>query len=209
MLNGLWFGMIVVSFICALATGQIQALSLAAANGADKAIRLLISMAGVMCLWSGMMKIAERSGLTQVIARVLSPVLCRLMPDYAKDSPAMRAVCANVTANILGLGNAATPLGVLAMRELQKENKHPEAPNHSMILFVILNTASIQLIPTTMAALRQAAGSTEPYAILPHIWLSSAGALLVGLTAARLFSCCHHRKTIKARRTGGVRLWNT
>ena len=183
MLNGLWFGMIVISFICALATGQIQALSLAAANGADKAIRLLISMAGVMCLWSGMMKIAERSGLTQVIARVLSPVLCRLMPDYAKDSPAMWAVCANVTANIL--------------------------PNHSMILFVILNTASIQLIPTTMAALRQAAGSTEPYAILPHIWLSSAGALLVGLTAARLFSCCHHRKTIKARRTGGVRLWNT
>lgn len=207
MLNKLWFGMIVVSFLCALATGRIEALSTAAAAGADKAIQLLLSMAGVMCLWSGMMKIAEQSGLTRYLARLLSPVLCRLMPDYAKESKAMQAVCANVTANIFGLGNAATPLGILAMKEMQKGQRSLQAPNRSMTMFVVLNTASVQLIPTTIAALRQAAGSTAPYAILVPVWLSSIGALAVGL----LMVGCLTAKTAKTAGTRGkrgVRLWN-
>ena len=208
MLNVLWFGMIIVSFLCSLLTGRIEALSSAAAAGADKAIQLLIAMAGVMCLWSGMMRIAQQSGLTKIIARVLSPVLCRLMPDYDRDSKAMQAVCANVTANILGLGNAATPLGILAMKEMQKENLHPAQPNRSMILFVILNTASVQIIPSTIAALRQAAGSTQPYAILMPVWLSSFGALAVGVTAAMCLSRRSGKQRAIGHKTGGRLLRN-
>ncbi len=207
MLNGLWAGMIVVSFICAAVTGHMEGVSMAAAEGADKAIRLLLSMAGVMCLWSGMMNITEKSGLAKLISKCLSPILGRLMPDYKKGSRAMQAVCANVTANLLGLGNAATPLGILAMKEMQKSNRLKTQPNHSMIVFVILNTASVQLIPATIAAMRQAAGSQIPYAVLPYIWISSAGALMVGIIMAKLLSFCLPQPSV-SRRKGGMRLRN-
>ncbi|MGN0471044.1 MAG: nucleoside recognition domain-containing protein [Acutalibacteraceae bacterium] len=188
MLNYIWAGMIIVSFICALSTGRMEELSKAAINGADKAVSLIISMAGVMCLWTGIMKIADRGGLTGIIAKILSPVLSRLMPDYEKDSAAMRAVSANITANILGLGNAATPFGLIAMKEMQKENRLKTQPNNSMVMFVVMNTASIQLIPTTIAALRQAAGSNQPYDILPYIWIVSFLSLAVGIILAKLIS---------------------
>ncbi|MDD6488585.1 MAG: nucleoside recognition domain-containing protein [Clostridia bacterium] len=188
MLNYIWGGMIVVSFICALITGRMEELSQAAINGADKAVSLIISMAGVMCLWTGIMKIADKGGLTAIIAKILSPVLSRLMPDYKKDSAAMRAVSANITANILGLGNAATPFGLIAMKEMQKENRLKTKPNNSMVMFVVMNTASIQLIPTTIAALRQAAGSKQPYDILPYIWIVSFLSLAVGIILAKVFS---------------------
>lgn len=199
MLNKMWFGMVVAAFLCAVMTGHIEELSSAAATGADKSIQLLLSMAGVMCLWSGMMKIAEQSGLTRGMAQVLSPLLCRLMPDYAKESRAMQAVCANVTANIFGLGNAATPLGILAMKEMQKENRSLRTPNRSMTMFVVLNTASVQLMPTTIAALRQAAGSETPYAILVPVWLSSIGALTVGIL---LVTCLTSRMGVVRTKTG-------
>ena len=188
MLNYLWAGMIIVSFICALSTGRMEELSKAAINGADKAVSLIISMAGVMCLWTGIMKIADRGGLTAIIAKILSPVLARLMPDYEKDSAAMRAVSANITANILGLGNAATPFGLIAMKEMQKGNRLKTQPNNSMVMFVVMNTASIQLIPTTIAALRQSAGSSQPYDILPYIWIVSFLSLAVGIILAKVFS---------------------
>lgn len=188
MLNYIWAGMIVVSFICALITGRMEELSKAAISGADKAVSLIISMAGVMCLWTGIMKIADRGGLTAIIAKILSPVLSRLMPDYEKDSPAIRAVSANITANILGLGNAATPFGLIAMKEMQKENRLKTQPNNSMVMFVVMNTASIQLIPTTIAALRQASGSSQPYDILPYIWIVSFLSLVVGIILAKVFS---------------------
>lgn len=188
MLNYLWIAMIVLSVVCSAVSGRMDALSAAAAEGADQAVRLLMSMAGVMCLWSGVMKIAENSGLSAFGAKLLSPVLSKLMPDYHKDSKAMQAVCANVTANVLGLGNAATPLGILAMKEMQKANPLKTEPNHSMIVFVVLNTASVQLIPATVAALRQACGSSTPYDILAPVWVSSAAALTVGLLMTRLLS---------------------
>lgn len=188
MLNYIWAGMIIVSFICALSTGRMEELSKAAINGADKAVSLIISMAGVMCLWTGIMKIADRGGLTAIIAKILSPVLARLMPDYEKDSAAMRSVSANITANILGLGNAATPFGLIAMKEMQKGNRLKIQPNNSMVMFVVMNTASIQLIPTTIAALRQSAGSSQPYDILPYIWIVSFLSLAVGIILAKVFS---------------------
>ena len=188
MLNTLWFGMLAASVVCALATGRIEALSAAAAQGADKAITLLLSMAGVMCLWTGLLKIAERSGVTGFMARLLSPVLCFLMPDYPRDSEAMKAASANVTANILGLGNAATPLGIRAMQEMQKHNRLGTKPNNSMVMFVVINTASVQLIPATLAAIRQSCGSSSPFSVLPAIWITSALTLLTGITLAKVFS---------------------
>lgn len=188
MLNIIWLCMVILSVICSIVTGRTGELSNSVGNGADKAIQLIISMAGVMCLWSGIMKIAERSGLTGLIAKLLSPVLGRLMPEYKNNSAAMNAVSANVTANILGLGNAATPLGIIAMKEMQKSNTLRSEPNDSMIMFVLINTASIQIIPATTAALRQAAGSAQPYSILPYVWIASGIALCVGMISAKIFS---------------------
>lgn len=186
MLGYIWALMILVSICCSVITGRTEALAAAIGDSADQAIKLLITMAGTMCLWTGMMKIADKSGVTAAAARLLSPLLGRLMPDYAPDSSAMQAVCANVTANIFGLGNAATPLGIKTMQELQKENRLGSQPNRSMIMFVVLNTASVQLIPVTAAALRKAAGSSNPYSILPAVWLTSAAALTAGIVTARL-----------------------
>ena len=115
-------------------------------------------------------------------------LVSRLMPEYKKDSAAMRAVSANVTANFFGLGNAATPLGIAAMKEMQKTNRLGSAPNNSMVMFVVINTASVQLIPTTIAALRQASGSLQPYAIVPYVWVASLMALLSGLIIAGVLS---------------------
>ncbi len=188
MINAIWSGMILLSFICAALSGRMEQLSLSAAEGADKAVKLLVSMTGSMCLWCGLMKIADKSGASGILSKLFSPVLARLMPDIKKDSAAMRAVSANITANFLGLGNAATPLGIIAMKELQKINPLSDEPSASMVIFVVINTASVQLIPATIAALRQAAGSVSPYSILPFVWLSSALALAGGLLAARLLS---------------------
>ena len=165
----------------------MENLSKSILDGADSSIRLVISMAGVMCLWTGIMKIADRSGMTEKISKAMSPLLSKIMPEYSPDSPAMKAVSANITANILGLGNAATPFGIAAMREMQKTNKLGSLPNNSMIMFVVINTASLQLIPTTVAALRQAAGSTAPYEVLPHIWVTSVLTLVSGIVLAKIF----------------------
>ena len=188
MLNYIWFGMLILSMICSGVTGRLGELSSAAANGADKAVKLIISMAGVMCLWTGLLKIAEKSGITGVMSRLLSPVLSFLMPEYSRDSEAMKAVSANVSANILGLGNAATPLGIKAMKEMHRHSSLKSAPNNSMVMFVVINTASVQLVPSTIAALRQAAGSTRPFEVMPYIWMTSGLTLLVGITLAKLFS---------------------
>ena len=187
MISYIWFLMVIISFICALFTGKMESLSKSILDGADSAVRLIISMAGVMCLWTGIMKIADRSGMTEKISKAMSPLLSKIMPEYSPDSPAMKAVSANITANILGLGNAATPFGIAAMREMQKTNKLGSLPNNSMIMFVVINTASIQIIPTTVAALRQAAGSAEPYSILLHIWFTSLFTLVFGIVTAKIF----------------------
>lgn len=188
MLNYIWFGMIVISVICAVLTGRTEDLSKAAVGGADKAIQLIISMAGVMCLWTGILKIAEKSGITNAIARLLTPVLSLIMPEYKNDPDVMGAVSANVTANILGLGNAATPLGLKAMQRMQRYNTLNTSPNNSMVMFVVINTASLQIIPSTIGALRQAAGSQQPFSVLPYIWVTSVLTLITGVMLAKIFS---------------------
>lgn len=164
--------------------GRMDAVSNAALQGGISAVNLAMTLAGGLCLWGGVMRIAEASGLTERIARMLRPVTALLFGRLSGE--AMSAISMNMVANLLGLGNAATPLGLAAMRELQKENPAPEVASRKMVLFVVLNTASIQLIPTTVALLRGQAGARQPFDILPAVWITSAASVAVGVTLAKL-----------------------
>ncbi len=186
MLNKVWAAMIAVSVLCACATGRMQQLSEAVLAGAGNAVQLILGMMGMMCAWTGLMKIADAGGLTAILSHVLGPVLRRLFPAYPPESPAAKAICMNITANLLGLGNAATPMGLAAMKEMAAQNHGSKVAINSMVMFVVLNTASLQLIPTFMGTLRAQYGSTTPFDILPAVWVVSAIALAAGLLAAKL-----------------------
>lgn len=180
----IWTGMVVVSVVCGLMLGNGPAVAAAAVEGAAAAIELCLTMAGVLCLWMGVMEIMKRSGLADKLSKLLRPVLCRLYPDFKKDRETMDAVSANVSANLLGLGNAATPLGIQAARRMAK--KTPGVASDSLCMLVVCNTASIQLIPTTVASVRLAAGCAAPFDILPAVWLASAVSVTVGVLAAKI-----------------------
>lgn len=164
----------------------MAALSAAALQGCGDAVQLVISLAGMLCLWCGVMNIAAKAGLTEALARLFRPLTRRLFPALDPAGDAMQAICMNLSANLLGLGNAATPFGLAAMHALQKQNPAPDTATDEMLLFVVLNTASLQLLPTTCAALRQQAGSAAPMEILPAVWLTSLGTISVGLLLAWL-----------------------
>ena len=176
--------MVVISLVCGLATGNLSQVSQAAAEGAQSAVTLCISMAGMLCLWNGVLEVMNRSGLTQKLRVLLLPVLRRLYPDFRGDGAVLDAVSANVCANLLGLGNAATPFGIRAAKGMAE--RYRGRAGDGLCLLVVCNTASIQLLPTTVAAIRSAAGCASPFDILPAVWLSSALALGAGLAAAKL-----------------------
>lgn len=178
--------LLIFSFVTAAFTGRMEELSSAALSGCGEAVTLAISLTGMLCLWSGLMEIARRCRLTEKLAVLFRPVTRLLFPTVRQGSAAMSAICMNLSANLLGLGNAATPLGLAAMRELQKENPDPATASTPMVTFVVLNTASLQLVPTTCAVLRQQAGSAAPMEILPAVWLTGAAALAAALLAERL-----------------------
>ena len=182
----IWAVMIGVSVVCGLATGRMDAVAAGAMEGAAAAVELCLSMLGTLCLWSGVMEIMSRAGLSAKLSRLLRPVLRRLYPDFAGDRGVMDTVAANVSANLLGLGNAATPLGMEAARRMAART--PGVASDSLCLLVVCNTASIQLIPTTVAAVRSAAGCETPFDILPAVWFASIIALAAGLTAAKLLA---------------------
>ena len=182
----IWAAMVAVSVVCALCTGRIDAVASGALEGAAAAVELCLSMMGVMCLWMGVMEIMRRAGLSEKLARLLRPVLRWLYPDFAGDKAVMDNVAANVSANLLGLGNAATPLGMEAARLMSKRS--PGVASDSLCVLVVCNTASIQLIPTTVASVRAAAGCATPFDILPAVWFASAISLTVGITAAKLMA---------------------
>jgi len=187
MLNWIWVGMLTLGCAAALYTGKgIEELTTAAFAGADAAITLTMGLVGALMLWSGVMKLAEKSGLTQALAKLLSPILMRILPGLKADSPAMSAVVMNVSANLLGLGNAATPFGLKAMQELNKINPRPGEASDEMITFLILNTASVTLIPTLVISLRLQAGSSAPGEVILPSLLASCGGLLFGLLLHKL-----------------------
>ncbi|WP_295580358.1 spore maturation protein A [uncultured Oscillibacter sp.] len=187
-----WTGMVVLSLGFGLATGNLDAVAEAALSGADSAIQLSLSMAGVLCLWSGVMEIMNACGLSGGLARAFRPILRRLLPQACKDPETLAAVSANVSANLLGLGNAATPLGIRAARRMAKDCSG--VASDELCLLVVLNTASIQLLPATIASVRSAAGCRTPFDILPAVWLSSVLSVTVGLSVAWLLSRLERRR---------------
>ena len=182
----IWSGMVVLSLLCGLATGRGPAVAAAAMEGAAAGVELCLSMAGVLCLWMGVVEVMKRSGLSEKLSRLLRPLLRRLYPDFARDREVMDAIAANVSANLLGLGNAATPLGLEAARRMSRRT--PGVAGDSLCMLVVCNTASIQLIPTTVAAVRMAAGCQTPFDILPAVWVTSALSVLTGIGAAKLLA---------------------
>ncbi|MCC8063732.1 MAG: spore maturation protein A [Clostridiales bacterium] len=188
----LWTAMIAVSLLCGGATGSLGAVSAAAAEGAQAAVELCLSMAGMLCLWMGVMEVMRRCGMLEELQRLLRPVLGRIFPEVREDRETMALISANVSANLLGLGNAATPLGIQAAQRMARSS--PGVASDSLCLFVVCNTASIQLIPTTIAAVRSAAGCETPFDILPCVWLTSLAALWAGIGAAKLCRWMGRRK---------------
>ena len=182
----IWTVMVGAAVVCGLLTGNGEAVAAAALNGASAGVELCLSMAGVMCLWMGVMEIMRRSGLAAGLSRLLRPLLRRLYPDFAQNGEVMDAVSANVSANLLGLGNAATPLGLEAARLMSA--KTPGVASDALCMLVVCNTASLELIPTTVAALRAGAGCATPFDILPAVWLASVISVCVGVGAVKLFS---------------------
>lgn len=186
MLNFIWAGMMIIAFFCAIFTGRINELSASMISGAESGITLTLSLMGIMCLWTGIMNIAENTGVTTLVSRILSPVIKILFPKL-KDKKAKEAIVMNMTANMLGLSNAATPFGLKAMNELKRLSDGKKATDE-MCMFIVINTASIQLIPTTVIALRQSAGSSSPMDIIIPVWICSMCVVTVGVLAVKFFS---------------------
>ena len=172
-----WTLMVTAALVCGAVQGMLPAVTAAAMKGASAAVDLTLSMAGALCLWSGVMTVMERGGLTR-------PLLRRILPRASRDADALAAVSANVSANLLGLGNAATPLGIRAAQRMAAGCGG--TASDELCRLVVLNTASIQLLPTTVAAVRSAQGCAAPLDILPAVWLSSVLSVTAGLLAARL-----------------------
>ena len=178
--------MVVISILCALATGRGPEVAAAAVEGTSAAVELSLSIAGMLCLWTGVMEVMRQSGLADKLSRLLAPVLRRLYPQAANDQDTMDSISANVSANLLGLGSAATPLGLEAARRLVRSS--PGVASDSLCMLVVCNTASIQLIPTTVASVRAAEGCSTPFDILPAVWLASALSVGVGVLACKVFA---------------------
>ena len=187
MLNYVWGGMVLVSLIVAIFAGNTEAVTGGALDGAKAAVETCIGLLGSMCLWTGLAQIARDSGLVGIFAKLMKPVTKILFPKLKQDSPALRAIVLNMVANLLGMGNAATPLGISAMKELDRLNRHKASASDEMCMFVVINTASIQLIPSTVIALRQMYGSAAPSEIIVPVWICSIGAVLVGVISAKIF----------------------
>ena len=186
-LTGLFF----LSLLFGCATGQLSAVSAAALTGAQSAVELCLSMAGAICLWSGVMTLMDRCGLSEKLAALLRPLLRRILPNASRDSETLAALSANVSANLLGLGNAATPLGIRAATRMAQGCGG--VASDELCRLVVLNTASIQLLPTTVAAVRSAHGCAAPFDILPAVWLSSVLSVSAGLLAARVLQAIWRR----------------
>ena len=187
MLPYIWGFMIIVSVIYSLINGTAEQLNSAVLSSAQEAIELVISMCGTVCLWSGIMEIADKSGITEFISKILSPITGRLFPGMDNEGDTFRSIYMKITANLLGLGNAATPLGIKAMQSLNKENNSSSASN-DMIMFVILNTTSVQLIPTMILSILQAAGCSSPTDIIPFTWAASLSGLVCAVISVKLFT---------------------
>lgn len=186
MLNIVWPVFIIISFSYAIFSGNLQNLNNSIFNSTSDAIELTLSLLGTMCLWSGVMKIASKTTLIDKLTKLVQPFINFLFPELRKNEKIKKEISMNMIANILGLGNAATPLGLKAMKSMQEENNKKDTLTNSMMVFILINTASIQLIPTTVIAIRNSLGSSNPTSIVFPVWVATIFAAVAGITAVRL-----------------------
>lgn len=186
MLNLVWAGLLVAGVAVAVARGNADVITETAMTAADSAIQILIGLLGVMVLWLGLSRIAEDAGLVRSLARLVQPVLRRLFPTIPRDHPAMGAITMNISANMLGLGSAATPFGLKAMQHLQELNPDKETASDPMITFLVLNTSGVTLVPAVIIGLRAQHGSANPAEIMVPVFLATLCSTAVGLGLDRL-----------------------
>ena len=190
-MNYIWVFMIVISYIFSFFAGTTEVVTKSVFDGCASAVSLSISLLGMMCLWTGLLEIAERSKLILKVQKLLSPVISWLFPTIDKNSEVAGAISMSISANLLGLSNAATPIGLSVMEKLEKRNLIKDTASDEMCMFVVINTASITLIPTTLLTIRTAASSQAPFEILAPVWIVSLITLLSGVICAKI---CARRK---------------
>lgn len=186
MINYIWFGIIAIGVFFGVITGRGEVISNGIMQSSEGATKFIISLVGIMCFWCGVMKIAEKSGLTSKLAAALRPILKVLFKESCTNEEAMGAIIMNLTANMLGLSNAATPFGIKAIEALDKINIRKGIASNDMALFLVMNSACIQFLPSTVIAIRSAAGSSQPAAIILPALISTAVACAVGITCCKI-----------------------
>lgn len=183
MMNIVWAVLILTAIVFGIFCGNGDLVASSVLSGGEASVKLLLTLAGSISIWSGIMAIADNCGITQSLSTLFNPILRFLFPDHKDDKNVMNAVSTNITANLIGLGNAATPAGLKAIAAMHSGSSKA---TRSMSVFVVMNTSSIQIVPTTIAALRLAAGSKSPMEIAPCIWISSTVALIVGIAVTKI-----------------------
>ena len=186
MINYIWCGMIIIGIIVGTLTGNIEAVSTAAIEWAETAVELSLGLIGVMALWLGLMKIAEEAGIVRGMGLLMKPIMVKLFPEVPADHPAMGSIVANMAANFFGLGNAATPLGIKAMQELQDLNENKDEASNAMVMFLAINTSSVTLISSSTIAYRSAAGAANPADIIGPTIIATAVSTTVAIIACKL-----------------------
>ena len=186
MINFIWCGMIVIGIVVGVLTGNIEAVSTAAIEWAETAVELSLGLIGVMALWLGLMKIAEEAGIVRGMGLLMKPIMVRLFPEVPADHPAMGSIVANMAANFFGLGNAATPLGIKAMQELQDLNENKEEASNAMVTFLAINTSSVTLISSSIISYRSAAGALNPADVIGPTIIATAVSTTVAIIACKV-----------------------
>ncbi len=186
MLNIIWPIFIIIAFIYAIFTGKVEEINNSIFESASNAVNLTITFFGTICLWNGIMQIAKNTTLINKLTKLLTPIMKYLFPEIEKNDEVHKEISMNMVANILGLGNAATPLGLKAMKTLQKSNLKKDTLSNSMAIFIIINTASIQLIPTTVIAIRSSLKSINPTSIIIPVWIATIVAAITAIITAKI-----------------------
>lgn len=194
MLNILWPIFIIISFAYAIFSGNVDKLNESIFSSTSESVNLCISLLGTICLWNGIMQIANKTSIIDRLTNLLKPAMNFLFPELKQEKEIQKEISLNVIANILGLGNAATPLGLKAMKSMQKKNPKKDTLTNSMITFIVLNTASLQIIPTTVIAIRSSMNSKKPTSIVFPVWIATICAAIAGITATKLFIKLTERK---------------
>ena len=187
MLNFLWPIFIIISFVYAFITGNVDKINNSIFESTKSAVDLSITLLGTTCLWNGIMEIATKTSLMDRLTKMLQPIIKFLFPEIKREEKVNKEIAMNIIANLLGLGNAATPIGLKVMKSLQKENTNKDTISNSMAMFIVINTASLQIIPTTVIAIRNSMGSQNPTKIIIPVWIATICAAVTAVTATKIF----------------------